>query len=199
MTAWEEPLAAAAARVVLGRIHGVRVLQEQFSAVYGEIAGGGTSGIDLGYRGEPWFEAEMDASEVEEKYRRRYNETRTRDRQAGFTTEGPHRHDLSLRAAGRVVRHTLSSGQMKMVAAALRLAMLVQVEKERGERLPVIVDDVDAELDDAALARLIGFLGNGRQLFLSTTNEGVPAPAGSFIRRIWLEDGACVRQEAENA
>ena len=86
-----------------------------------------------------------------------------------------------------------------MVAAALRLAMLVQVEKERGERIPVIVDDVDAELDDLAVARLIGFLGNGRQLFLSTTNKGVPAPSGSSICRIWLEDGACVRQEAENA
>jgi len=185
--------------VVLGRMYGVRVLQQQFSAAYREIGGGGAPAIDLGYRGEPWFEAEMDASEVEEKYRQGYNETRTRDRQAGFTTEGPHRHDLSLRAAGRVVRHTLSSGQMKMVAAALRLTMLVQVEKERGERLSVIVDDVDAELDDAALARLIGFLGNGRQLFLSTTNERIRAPTGSSVCRIWLEDGACVRQEAENA
>ncbi|MFV2071101.1 MAG: DNA replication/repair protein RecF [Thermoanaerobaculales bacterium] len=199
MAAWEEPLAVAAARVVVGRIHGVGVLQKQFSNAHEKISGCCTSDTVLDYRGEPWLAVGMVAAEVEEKYRQRYNETRARDRLVGFTVEGPHRHDLCLRAAGRAVRHTLSSGQTKMVAAALRLAMLVQVEKERGERIPVIVDDVDSELDDQAVSRLIGILGNGRQLFISTTNKGVPVPSGSSICHIWLEDGACVRQEAENA
>ncbi len=65
------------------------------------------------------------------------------------------------------------------MAAALRLATLAQVEKERNERFPVIVDDVDAELDGDALTRLVERLGNKRQLFLSSTSERVAELAGS--------------------
>jgi len=134
---------------------------------------------------------------VEDLYQQRYNETRARDRLAGFTGDGPHRHDLSLRAAGRSIRYTVSSGQAKVVAAALRLATLAHVEKERHEQFPVIVDDVDAELDGPALARLVDHLGNERQVFLSSTNDGIAALFGSRSRQIWLDKGAIVRQEAE--
>jgi len=72
-----------------------------------------------------------------------------------------------------MVRHVLSSGQIKVVAAALRLASLKQIELERGEWLPVIIDDVDAELDGGALSRLIGHLGGLRQLFLSSADNHV--------------------------
>ncbi len=135
---------------------------------------------------------------MEDLYRQRYNETRTRDRQQGFTGDGPHRHDLSLKTAGRSVRYVLSSGQTKGVAAALRLATLAQVEKERNERFPVIVDDVDAELDGAALTLLVEHLGNERQLFLSSTSERVAELAGPRGCCIRLENGTRAPQEADN-
>jgi recombinational DNA repair ATPase RecF len=116
----------------------------------------------------------------------------------GFTVDGPHRHDLSLNTDGRSVRYVLSSGQTKGVAAALRLATLAQVEKERNEHFPVIVDDVDAELDGAALTLLVQRLGNERQLFLSSTSErvaGLAGPRGFCLR---LENGTSVSQEAAN-
>ena len=144
---------------------GVTVLSKRFSEVYGEIGEKRLPEVEIRYRGESWCGPEDPQEKVEDLYRQRYNETRTRDRQAGFTGDGPHRHDLSLRSAGRAIRYVLSSGQSKMVAAALRLATLAQVEKERGERFPVIVDDVDAELDGAAAGRLLSFLGGERQTF----------------------------------
>ena len=136
-------------------------------------------------------------SKVEEYYRKRYNETRTRDRRTGFTGEGPHRHDLGLRANGKTVRHTLSSGQVKMVAAALRLASLKQVERERGELLPVIIDDVDAELDAAVLSRLIAHLGGGRQLFLSSADGGLSARLEAGSSRYEIRRGAVLEAAGE--
>jgi DNA replication and repair protein RecF len=197
MAAWETQLAAAAARLVMARVEGARVLADNFLAVYGALAGESSPAVVVNYRGDPWCEAEDLPKKVEESYQRRYNETRTRDRQTGFTLDGPHRHDLSLRTDGRGVRYVLSTGQAKVVAAALRLATLAEIEKERQDRFPVIVDDVDAELDHEALIRLVDHLGDKRQLFLSSTSDRTAAASGRRVRRLWLENGACVRQEAE--
>ena len=197
LEAWEEPLAKAAGRLVAARAQGADVLAEYFSTTYEKLRGKDFPTIEPGYRTEPWLDASAGANKVEDLYQQRYNETRARDRLAGFTGDGPHRHDLSLRAAGRSIRYAVSSGQAKVVAAALRLATLAHVEKERHEFLPVIVDDVDAELDGTALARLVDHLGNERQVFLSSTNDEIAPLVGSRSRRMWLDNGAIVRQEAE--
>ena len=196
IAAWEIPLAAAAASLVHARQRGADALGANFATVFESLAGGRTPAVDVEYRADPWCSVENDLRTVEESYQQRYNETRVRDRQTGFTVDGPHRHDLSLRADGRSIRHVLSTGQTKVVAAALRLATLAEVEKERQERFPVIVDDVDAELDSEALSRLVSHLGNKRQLFLSSTSESAAAAGGWRTQRLWLENGVCVRQEA---
>ncbi len=194
--AWEAPLAAAAAAVIEAREKGTALLAERFAEEWKELSRGALKKITIEYRSEAWSRPSEEAKKVEDLYRQRYNETRTRDRQMGFTVDGPHRHDLSLKTDGRSVRYVLSSGQTKRVAAALRLATLAQVEKERNEHFPVIVDDVDAELDGAALTLLVQRLGNERQLFLSSTSERVAELAGPRGCCIRLENGTGVSQEA---
>jgi len=195
IAAWEEPLAAAAGALVAARDDGAGVLAQSFADAWDALSVETSPKIVIAYRSEPWNSPLEGPKKVEELYRQRYNETRTRDRQMGFTVDGPHRHDLSIKTAGRSVRHVLSSGQTKGVAAALRLATLAQVERERDERFPVIVDDVDAELDGAALKRLIERLGGERQLFLSSTSEQVAEMAGPRGSCIRLENGSVVSQE----
>jgi len=194
--AWEAPLAAAAAAVIEARENAAAILAERFAEELKELSRGDLTKIAIEYRSEAWRRPSHEAKKVEDLYRQRYNETRTRDRQMGFTVDGPHRHDLSLKTDGRSVRYVLSSGQTKRVAAALRLATLAQVEKERNEHFPVIVDDVDAELDGAALTLLVQRLGNERQLFLSSTSERVAELAGPRGCCIRLENGTGVSQEA---
>ena len=173
------------------------MLADDFTLLYEKLRGKDCPTIEPTYRTEPWLETSAGPKRVEDLYQQRYNETRARDRLAGFTGDGPHRHDLSLRAAGRSIRYAVSSGQAKVVAAALRLATLAHIEKERHDQFPVIVDDVDAELDGIALTRLVEYLGNERQIFLSSTNDGVAPLIGSRSLRMWLDQGAIVRQEAE--
>jgi DNA replication and repair protein RecF len=194
---WEQALAEAAARVIRTRQATCRRLGATFAEVYRRLATEDAPPVVLEYRGDPWWSREDDEEKLVEKHLQRYNETRPRDRQTGFTADGPHRHDLNLRTEGRSTRYVLSTGQVKVVAAALRLAPHAEIERERGESLPVIVDDVDAELDSAALARLVGLLGHERQLFLSSTNDRAGEAVGHRTRRFWLENGACVKQEAE--
>ena len=189
MEVWEARLARAAAVVVHRRRRMSQRLVESFEAIYSELRSDGFPRVDLSYRGEAGLEQAEKVLELEEHYQKRYNETRVRDRRTGFTNEGPHRHDLGLRAGGRTVRHMLSSGQSKVVGAALRLASLTQVERQRGEPLPVIIDDVDAELDTVVLARLIEYLEGERQLFLSSADGGVFQKLKTGSNRLEIRQG----------
>lgn len=189
MEVWNDRLATAAAAVVVARQENAGVLSQRFSEVYQAIGGDGLAKVEIAYRGEPWLSLEEAPEKVEDLYRQRYNETRERDRRAGFTGEGPHRHDVSLRTAGRAIRNVSSTGQSKMVAAALRLATLAQVEKEKNQPYPVVVDDVDAELDGEGLRRLLEYLQGDRQTFLSSTDESLKIKGTSSTQRITLENG----------
>ena len=197
MDAWEGRLAKTAAAVVHRRRRVCERLVESFGPISRELRGDGFPEVDLSYRGEAGIEQTDKVSEVEEYYQKRYNETRARDRRTGFTGEGPHRHDLSLRADGRAVRHMLSSGQIKVVAAALRLASLKQIERERGEHLPVIIDDIDAELDATVLSRLIEHLEGDRQLFFSSVGGGVFQELRVGSSRLEIRRGAVIETAGE--
>jgi recombinational DNA repair ATPase RecF len=93
----------------------------------------------------------------------------------------------------------LSSGQTKVVAAALRLASLTDVEEHRGERFPVVIDDVDAELDPRVLSRLIGRLEGERQLLLSSAIGAVSGQLGERAKRYLVSDGTITEQAGERA
>jgi len=84
LAAWEAQLAGSAARVVTARRAGARILAENFESVYRSLAREHAPPVTVAYRGDAWCEAENDVEKVEESYHRRYNETRTRDRQMGL-------------------------------------------------------------------------------------------------------------------
>ncbi len=189
LDAWDQRLAALSAAVVARRSRAVTRLERSFGETYGRLCGDGFPEMSVGYRSETWLNGCTSAKELEESYRKRYNETRARDRQMGHTLEGPHRHDLRLEADGRAAKEVLSSGQTKVVAAALRLATVEQVEGERGELLPVIIDDVDAELDSAVFARLTRNLASRRQLLLSSAHGELVSSSFPEARTITMEEG----------
>ncbi len=192
---WDAALAVAGASLVRHRAALVERLRAPFAEVLCAIAGDTQAAVELVYRGDPDVALDAGLDELEIAYGARYNETRARDRQAGFTVDGPHRHEMGLRVGGRPVRDVLSSGQTKVVAAALRLAALALVEAARGERMPVVIDDVDAELDVTRLDRLVACLGRGRQLLLSSAHDELVAARMGDATRLTIEHGACTRRE----
>ena len=191
MDAWDERLAALAALVVERRSAAATRLAQEFTESYRMLRGDGFPEMAVNYRSDSWLNGCETTEKLEESYRKRYNVTRIRDRHAGHTLEGPHRHDLKLEADGRPAREVLSSGQVKVVAAALRLATVVQVENERGEQLPVIVDDVDAELDSAVFLRLTRTLASRRQLLLSSAHGEMVTGFFPEAHVITMEKGNC--------
>lgn len=81
---------------------------------------------------------------------------RERDLQLGSTQEGPHRADLVLSVDEHRARPLVSRGQQKLLACAMVLAATETVQAELGQRMLLLLDDPQAELDRDSLARLLG-------------------------------------------
>ena len=53
---------------------------------------------------------------------------------------------------------------------------MAETEERRGEPLPVVIDDVDAELDNRTIDHLVRVVGSDRQLILSSAHPEAVAP-----------------------
>lgn len=195
MSAWEAVLSDAAAKVVDSRAHAVARLQPAFAALYHRLGRPSFPAVELRYVVERRDVEAVSPPDLAVWYRSRFEERRTADRRHGFTGEGPHRHDLRVEVNGRGARGVLSAGQVRTVAAALRLAALAEVEAERSELLPTVLDDADAELDAVALEQLLGALADDRQLFLSSAH-GDLGRGLSAGQTLWVRAGGCTGRAA---
>ena len=105
-------------------------------------------------------------------------ENRQEDAKRGFTALGPHRADIAFAYDDFVVAKHLSRGQIKLFGAALVSSQIHKLRQE-GVNAMVLVDDLDAELDDASSEKLLGLLlSNETQTFVS-----------SLVRQSWIPEG----------
>lgn len=166
---WTETLAAAGAEVDDARRRYVALIAPRAATCAERLLG---RGLTIAYRsgwgaGAPLAEALADSE--------------ARDRALGTTEVGPHRADLVLELDGRRVENEASRGQQKLTAAALVLAQVAAAAEVGADRNVLLVDDPAAELDSAALARLLMLLGETRaQLVVTGLAEQQLAPEPGF-------------------
>lgn len=91
------------------------------------------------------------------------------DRGRGFTTIGPHRDDLVLLISGYPLAASASRGETRTMLLALKLLEVQAVEKARGTKPILLLDDVFSELDGARRRALTEHLRN-HQTFITTTD-----------------------------
>ncbi len=92
--------------------------------------------------------------------------SRETDKKLGYTTPGPHRHDLSVTINGISARTFGSQGQQRSAALALKMAE-AQVLSEYVDETPIILlDDVMSELDSNRQDYLLNKF-SGRQIFIT--------------------------------
>jgi DNA replication and repair protein RecF len=120
-------------------------------------------------------------------------ESAVRDVKFGLTHYGPHRGDVRLSVDAGAAAATLSRGQAKVVASALRLAQ-AQLTNEIGGRQSVfLIDDVGAELDAAHNERFFQALeATGSQVFATATSALALGSAFAGRRQVFhVEQGSC--------
>lgn len=162
VSAYDTMLAQAGAIVGQARARLVDDIAPRTERAFRDVAG---VELPLEVRYAPRVPPEPEA--ILEALRRSYD----KDRARGFTAEGPHADDLSLRVRSVAAKHHASQGQHRAIVLALKVAEL-DVLASRVGRVPILLlDDVSSELDRRRNRRLFELLGTlGGQVFLTTTH-----------------------------
>ena len=90
---------------------------------------------------------------------------------AGRALVGPHRDDLGIHLAGRETRTYGSSGQQRSALLLLDLAAISVYNSSHNDYPIFLIDDVDAELDEKRIRRLLEYLEGRTQTFITTSKR----------------------------
>jgi DNA replication and repair protein RecF len=90
---------------------------------------------------------------------------------AGYSLIGPHRDDLEVLLDGHEIRVYGSSGQQRSALLLLDLAAISLYNLASNDQPVFVIDDVDAELDERRIRRLLEYLENRTQTFITTSKR----------------------------
>ena len=163
---YEETLAQYATKLISSRrayIDRIRPkYQENLAAILGPE-------LDNMLRYKPSIQAPDES--LFDKLRETWRDDRSRDRERGFTTRGPHADDIVFSILGHSARSYASQGQQRSMVLSLKIAEIQLFQEIRDEIPIVLLDDVSSELDADRNERLFDFLdGFLGQVFITTTD-----------------------------
>lgn len=114
---------------------------------------------------------------------------------AGYSLIGPHRDDLEISFDGRDLRKFGSSGQQRSALLILQLSTLSVYFSQHNEYPLFLLDDIDAELDYKRIGRLLEFLSDKTQTFVTTSKESFVERFGAGAQIINVKNGEALRAE----
>ncbi|AWH27445.1 MULTISPECIES: DNA replication/repair protein RecF [Stenotrophomonas] len=158
---WDHELTEAGEPLTSRRQHYLERLQERTIALASELAPQlGIQGLNLS---PGWRRHELPLADA-------LLLARERDRQAGYTSVGPHRADWSVDFHSIPGRDALSRGQAKLTALACLMAQAEDYAEQRGEWPVIALDDLASELDRTHQARVLQrLLAGPAQIFVTAT------------------------------
>ena len=118
---------------------------------------------------------------------------------AGYALIGPHRDDLEILLDGRELRAYGSSGQQRSALLLLDLAAISLYNSSANEHPVFIIDDVDAELDEGRIKRLLEYLENRTQTFITTSKRSHVEGFFSRANVYEIEDGKVCNSNVETS
>lgn len=108
-----------------------------------------------------------------------------RDRYLGYTSTGPHRHDVLFEFNQSPALSVASRGEVRSVVLALKFLEIQLIERLTQLRPLVLLDDVFSELDETRQAALMQY-ATDCQMIIATTNSHPANAALPSVARILL-------------
>ncbi len=173
LEAWNEVLAGSAADLIAHRRAYVGELESAFSELVKEVDLELPS-LELRYLPSPAGVGET-AIELFEHL----SGLEPREREMGQPLAGPHRDELKLYWGSHEVRRVSSAGERKLFGLLISAAR-GRILASHGREPLILLDDLDAELDEGRLDRLWGLFAGWPQVFASTTDEGLAERLGGL-------------------
>lgn len=165
--AWNIRLSQIGGQIVIARLRIVDYFKQELTAIYQQISGRKDK-VDVQY--VSGCLVEQYSSDMLHKLELSV----TTDHQRGFTSYGPHRDDLKILLNGYSMDETASRGETRTMLLAIKILELNLLEKERGQKPILLLDDVFSELDGARRRALTTYLMK-YQTFITTTDADIVA------------------------
>ncbi|MCA9329144.1 DNA replication and repair protein RecF [Candidatus Saccharibacteria bacterium] len=163
--AWNVRLSELGGTIVTLRNRLLERLNTQISELYGEISHKQTL-VKLEYQ------ADAEINNYSNNVLRLLSDNLSKDIQRGFTGNGPHRHDVSIKLKSYDASVTASRGESRTLLLALKLLELKLIEEIRDKKPLLLLDDVFSELDGARRKALTKHLQD-YQTFITTTDADI--------------------------
>jgi DNA replication and repair protein RecF len=135
------------------------------------------------------LEGKGNLGDYESLLRSRINLRLAAELASGHSLIGPHRDDLEILLDGREIRVYGSSGQQRSALLLLDLAAISLYNFTLNDQPVFIIDDVDAELDELRIGRLLEYLENRTQTFITTSKRSHVERFFSRANVYEIEDG----------
>ena len=161
---WNDQLISLAGNIHNERTHFVAGLNEQLERQLFDRR-------DLTTRYVSCLEGKGDLNDYERLLEERINLRLAAELASGHSLIGPHRDDLEILLDSREIRVFGSSGQQRSTLLLLDLAAISLYNLASNDQPVFVIDDVDAELDERRIQRLLEYLENRTQTFITTSKR----------------------------
>ena len=159
---WNVRMSELGGRIAVERQRLVRDFNEQIGGIYNKLAGRGDA-VTAEYT------SPFPSDRYETALLQKLEQNTELDVLRGFTAYGPHRDDMAVLIDGHPVQEAASRGEIRTLVLALKILELHLLEKARGQKPLLLLDDVFSELDGKRRQALTKFV-NSYQTFITTTD-----------------------------
>lgn len=165
---WEYELSHSAAYIIERRIELLETLSPLCSAVYGHLV---NAENHLAFKYKCGITLPSNKVDLRTHLRMLWHSQRQRDMFAETTLSGPHKDDFSIHLGEMDLRNFGSQGEQRTAALTLKLAEWEQIKQSNGGEQPLLLlDDIGYGLDAYRQQRLMEWLNQAGQVYLTTTH-----------------------------
>lgn len=133
--------------------------------------------------------------EIAEVLRQQIVRRRREEIHFGTSLVGPHRDEFAFTINGHDLRKYASQGQHKTFLIALKIAEFFYLNEQRNETPVMLLDDVFSELDERRTKRVLNFVGELSQTFVTSTTPTIFEDTlllGDHNRKFFVSNGTVV-------
>ena len=192
---WDDQLVALGTELTIERLNLVAQLEPLIKDFYAKLSASNekvrlrlVSAVGA-EEGENFADIESDAKAYSNDFYQRLETLRDREIERGITLAGPHRDELVIEKAGLLAKSHASQGEAWSLALGLKLALGSVSRKNSDLGDPILLlDDVFAVLDKGRRQRLLEFVTDYEQVFITAADQAM-APQLDWAAELSVSKG----------
>jgi len=182
---WDQRLVEIGCKIIEYRKQFSKSFSDILKYVYSELI---INSEELTFEYKPNIDFD-NIDKIQTEFSNRLKQERSKEIQRGASLTGPHRDDFVFRINKKELRKFGSRGQHKTVIVSLAIAQFNLI-KDKIQEVPIIlIDDLFSEIDDERENRIIKYLNQLGQIFITATSSHNDDYNGVKDRYYFIESG----------